>query len=139
MMQRLALLIVLAVGIVSVPAPAAHAALPPTSLAKALQQVDQLLDRALRNLTAADELVDKKQMAAKDQAVDRAMRLTREAERKIETALAMVRALGSTKPSKEQLAQIERRWECRRLLDRRRWAAPRGRTRSIPNSLPNAE
>ena len=108
MIRRLALLILLVAVIVSVPAPAARAALPPANLAKALQQVDQLLDRALRNLTAADELVEKKQMAAKDQAVDRAMRLTREAERKIESALAMVRALGSTKPSKEQLAQIER-------------------------------
>ncbi len=108
MMRKLALLVVLVVVIVSVPAPAAHAALPPTSLAKALQQVDQLLDRALRNLSAADELVEKKQMAAKEQVVDRAMRLTREAERKIDSALAMFRALESTKPSKEQLAQIER-------------------------------
>src|SRR5207247_1325756 len=56
---------------------------------------------------AADELVDKKQMAAKDQMVARAMRLTGEAARKIESALAMVRAVGSTKPSKEQLGQIE--------------------------------
>ncbi|TMJ08934.1 MAG: hypothetical protein E6G99_03505 [Bacillati bacterium ANGP1] len=51
--------------------------------------------------------MDKKQMAAKDQMVARAMRLTGEAARKIESALAMVRALGSTKPSKEQLGQIE--------------------------------
>jgi len=107
-MRKVTLLLVLIVGIASVPALTVHAATTPANLAKALQQVDQLLDRAFRNLTAADELVEKKQMAAKDQAVDRAMRLTREAEQKIQSALAMVRALGSTKPSKEQLAQIER-------------------------------
>lgn len=108
MMRKLALLIVVVVGIVSVPIPAGRAATTPTTVAKALQQVDQLLDRAIRNLTAADELVEKKHMAANDQAVDRAMRLVREAEQKIDAALAMVRGVGSTKPSKEQLARVER-------------------------------
>jgi len=108
MMRKAALLLVLIVGMTNIPVLTVHAASTPANLAKALQQVDQLLDRARRNLAAADELVDKKQMAAKDQMVDRAMRLTGEAERKIESALAMVRALGSTKPSKEQLGQIER-------------------------------
>src|SRR2546426_1122518 len=107
MMRKVTLLLVLIVGIASVPALTVHAATTPFNLAKALQQVDQLLDRARRNLAAADELVEKKQMAAKDQAVDRAMRLTREAERKIESALAMVRALGSTRPSKEPLPQVD--------------------------------
>ncbi|TMJ10042.1 MAG: hypothetical protein E6G98_08060 [Bacillati bacterium ANGP1] len=107
MMRKVALLLVLIVGMTNLPVLTVHAASPPANLAKALQQVDQLLDRARRNLAAADELVDKKQMAAKDQMVARAMRLTGEAARKIESALAMVRALGSTKPSKEQLGQIE--------------------------------
>lgn len=106
-MRTFALLVVLMVAIVSVPA-AQAATPPPTGLAKALQQVDQLLDRAIRNLRAADELVDKKHLAANDQAVDRAMRLVQEAEQKIDSALGMIRAVGSTKPSKEQLAQVER-------------------------------
>src|SRR2546422_9364883 len=108
MMGKVTLLLVLIGGIASVPALTVHAATTPLNLAKALQQVDQVLHRARRNLAAADELVEKKQMAAKDQAGDRAKRLTREADRKSESALAMVRALGSTQPAKEQLARLDR-------------------------------
>ena len=64
MMRKVALLLVLIVGMTNVPVLTVHAASTPANLAKALQQVDQLLDRARRNLAAADELVDKKQMAA---------------------------------------------------------------------------
>ena len=104
MMRKVALLLVLIVGMTNLPVLTVHAASPPANLAKALQQVDQLLDRARRNLAAADELVDKKQMAAKDQMVARAMRLTGEAARKIESALSLTRAGSALAPRRARMS-----------------------------------
>src|SRR2546428_13411030 len=77
-MRKVTLLLGVIVGIASVPTLTVHAATTPFNLAKALQQVDQLLDRARRKLAAADELVRKHQLADKTQQDVGAMRRTRQ-------------------------------------------------------------
>jgi len=103
MMRKLLPLLAAVLGIVCLPALAVRAA-PATGLAKTMQQVDAALDRALRNLNAAEELVSKKHLAATDQP----MRHVRDAEEKIGQAVNLFRTVEATKPTKGQLEQVQR-------------------------------
>ncbi len=110
MIRKLTVVLAIVVGIMSVPivwgnAPA-EAAVPRT-LAQNIRTVDQHLDRALRLLNAAEELVNTKQMNT-DQAIDQAMRLVGEAERKADKALSTVRQVEAAKLTKVQVEQVEK-------------------------------
>jgi hypothetical protein len=103
MTRKLLPLLAVVLGLVSLPALVARAA-PATGLAKTMQQVDADLDRALRNLNAAEELVNKKHLAATDQP----MVHVRGAEEKIGQAVNMFRTVEATKPTKTQIEQVQR-------------------------------
>ncbi len=110
MIRKLTVVLAIVVGITSVPivwgnAPAEAAAT--RTLAQNIRTVDQHLDRALRLLNAAEELVNTKQMN-KDQAIDQAIRLVGEAERKADKALSTVRQVEAAKLTKVQVEQVER-------------------------------
>lgn len=110
MIRKLSVALAIAVGITSAPivwggAPAAAAVA--RTLAQNIKTVDQHLDRALRLLNTAEELVNSKQMN-KDQAIDHAIRLVGEAERKADKALAIVRQVEAGKLTKVQAEQVER-------------------------------
>ncbi len=110
MIRKLSVALAIVVGITSVPivwgsAPAAAAAA--RTLAQNIKTVDQHLDRALRLLNTAEEFVNSKQMN-KDQAIDHAIRLVGEAERKADKALATVRQVEAAKLTKVQAEQVER-------------------------------
>lgn len=77
-----------------------HAA---TGLAQAMKQVDAYLDTALRNLNSAEELVTKKGLTG----VEKPMGQVRDAEGTIGQALSMFKSVEATKPTKEQLDQIQ--------------------------------
>jgi hypothetical protein len=109
MPRRVALAIVM--GIMSVPivwrnAPLQAAATPRT-LIQNIRAVDQHLDRALRLLNAAEEFANTKQMS-QDQAINQAIRLVGEAERKADKALNIVRQVEAAKLTKGQVEQVER-------------------------------
>lgn len=74
----------------------------------ALHRVDRLLDRSLKDLRAAEQLADQKHLGGTDRSVDEGIRLTREAERNVDKALAMIREAGEENVSKAQGEQIER-------------------------------
>lgn len=84
-----------------------QAATAPSSLVKNIRTVDQHLDRALRLLNTVDEFVSKKHMG-QDKAIDQAIRLVGEAERKADQALNIVRQGEPAKLTKAQLEQVER-------------------------------
>lgn len=111
MVRNLAVILAVTLGLISfsvvwgsaAPQPAA-----PRTLVQDIQSVDHNLDRALRLLNAAEELVDTKQMGKTDRAIDQAMGLVGDAERKAGEALSMVRQAGTTKLTKAHVEQVER-------------------------------
>lgn len=109
-MQRIAIIVMIMLAIVTTPVFAVYGASPnpPRNLAQTLKVVDQHLDRTLRVLNAAEELVDTKHMARADRAVDQAIQLVRDAERKLDKALTVVRTAEATKLSKTQVEEVER-------------------------------
>ncbi len=109
MVRKLALVLAIILGVMSVPIVWANAASQtPRNLASNLRFVDQRLDRALRLLNTAEEFVNAKQMDKTDRAIDQAMRLVRDAERKADSALSIFRQVKATALSKVQLEQVER-------------------------------
>lgn len=111
MPRMLVLVIISIVGVVSVTTTwtkASPQAPSPSTLAKNLRFVDQHLDRALRLLNTAEELVSAKRMDKTDRAIGQAIPLLREAEKSVGNALNMFRQAEATKPSKGQLEQVQR-------------------------------
>ncbi len=110
MLRKLVFVIVSLVGVVSVTTTwaASPQASSPRTLAQNLRFVDQSLDRALRLLNTAEELVSVKRMDKTDRAIGQAMPRLRDAERSVSNALNMFRQTEATKPSKGQLEQVQR-------------------------------
>ncbi len=122
MLGKIALILALVVSVVSIPVLSSSAA-PPTmskpALVRNVRMIDQYLDRALRNMRAAERLVDEKHLSNADAAVDQALRLVRSAEIKVDRALGVVRSAEASKLSTEQVEQVERlSREARRELRR---------------------
>jgi len=84
-----------------------QAATAPRTLVQNIRVVDQHLDRALRLLNTAEELINKKQMS-QDQAIDKAIQFVGEAERRTDKALSIIRQSEATKLTKAQGEQVER-------------------------------
>lgn len=103
-MQRFGILVAAVLLTLNLPVLAVHPAQAVTSLAQQMKQVDMALDTAIRNLNAAEERVSKKQVKG----VEKSMDLVRDAETKIGQALGIFKQLEATKPSKEQIEQIQR-------------------------------
>lgn len=106
MVGRIAIFLVVVLGVVTVPLLPVHAA--SRDRAKDLQQVDVRLDKTLKGLRAAERYADQKHLNRIDRTTDQAIRLVRGAEQKVDKALAMVRRAGKEKLSKAQVEQIER-------------------------------
>jgi hypothetical protein len=110
-MSRLVLVIISIFGVVSVTTTwgkASPQAPSGITLAQSLRFVDQRLDRALRLLNTAEELVTVKRMDKADRAIGQALPLLRDAERSVGNALNMFRQAEATKPSKGQFEQVQR-------------------------------
>ncbi len=111
MTRKLAIILAAALVFMSFPTASGSAASPPPAartLVENIRSVDHHLDRALRLLNAAEELVDAKQMGKTERAIDQAMGLVGDAELKAYEALTMVREVEATKVTKAQVAQLER-------------------------------
>ncbi len=111
MVRKLAVVLAAVVGVMSFPVIWGSAAPQPPAtptLVQNIRSVEQHLDRALRLLNAAEELVDAKQMGKTDRAIDQAMGLVGDAERKADKALSMVRQVEATKLTKAQVEEVER-------------------------------
>ncbi|HET8679005.1 MAG TPA: hypothetical protein VFM39_02730 [bacterium] len=114
-MRKLAIVLTTALVFMSIPIVRGSAASPPPpappaarNMVENIRSVNHHLDRALRLLNAAEELVDTKQMGKTEPAIDQAMGLVADAERKAYEALTMVREVEATKVTKAQVAQLER-------------------------------
>lgn len=103
MVRRIALALVIVLGIATIPILSTQAA----TVTPSLKRVDGLLDRSLRELRAVELFADTKHLVGADQALDQAIRLTREAEKTVDQALAMVRQAGTEKLSRAQGERIE--------------------------------
>lgn len=111
MVRKLAVVLAAVLGVMSFPVVWGSAAPQPPAtrtLVQNIRSVDQHLDRALRLLNAAEEIVDTKQMGKTDRAIEQAMGLVGDAERKADQALSMVRQVEATKLTKAQVEQVER-------------------------------
>lgn len=102
-MGRIAVVLVVVLGLIATPLMSAHAA---TNNAQALKRVDGLLDRSLRELRQAEKIADQKQLGRIDRTTDQALKLVRVAEKRIDGALRLVRR--GEKLTKAQREQIER-------------------------------
>ena len=103
MTRRLWPMLVAGLLVLNLPFFAIGTAQAATGLAQAMKQVDAYLDTALRNLNSAEELVTKKSLTG----VEAPMGQVRDAEGKIGQALSMFKSVEATKPTKEQLEQIQ--------------------------------
>ncbi|HEX4841234.1 MAG TPA: hypothetical protein VFV60_03615, partial [bacterium] len=103
MTRRLWPMLVAGLLVLNLPFFAIGTAQAATGLAQAMKQVDTYLDTALRNLNSAEELVSKKSLTG----VEKPMDQVRDAEGKIGQALSMFKSVETTKPTKEQLEQIQ--------------------------------
>lgn len=103
MTRRLWPMLVAGLLVLNLPFFAIGTAQAATGLAQAMKQVDTYLDTALRNLNSAEELVTKKSMTG----VETPMGQVRDAETKIGQALSMFKSVEATKPTKEQLDQVQ--------------------------------
>ncbi|MGH2372147.1 MAG: hypothetical protein ACRDIC_01525 [bacterium] len=111
MIRKLAVVLAAALVFMSFPIVWGSAAPQPPAtrtLVENIRSVDHHLDRALRLLNAAEELVDAKQMGKTERAIDQAIGLVGDAERKAYEALTMVREVEATKLTKAQVEQVER-------------------------------
>jgi hypothetical protein len=104
-MGRIAVVLVVVLGLVTMPLLSAQAA---TNSAQALKRVDGLLDRSLRELREAERFADQKQLGRIDRTIDQGIRLARTSEGTIDYALRMIRRAGETPLTKAQHEQLER-------------------------------
>lgn len=82
---------------------------PSTRIAvRDIRFVEQRLDRVLRLLNTAEELVAASHLDKTDQGIAQAVRLVRDAERKTNDALVLFRHLEATSLSKGPVGQVER-------------------------------
>jgi hypothetical protein len=111
MVRKLAVVLTAVLGLMSVFVAWGNAASQPpatSAVAQNIRSLDQHLDRALRLLNAAEEIVDTKQMGKTDRTIDQAMGLVADAERKAGEALTIIRQVEATKVTKAQVEQLER-------------------------------
>jgi C4-type Zn-finger protein len=105
-MGRIALVLVIVLGLVTMPLLSAQAA--STGSAQALKRVEGLLDRSLREVRQAERFADQKHLGRIDRTTDQAIRLVRSTDKTIDNALRMVRRAGEKPLTKAQREAIER-------------------------------
>lgn len=104
-MGRIAVVLVVVLGLVTMPLLSAQAA---SNTTQALKRVDGLLDRSLRELRAAERFADQKHLGRIDRTTDQGLKVARSAEKTIDNALRMVRRAGEKPLTKVQHEQLER-------------------------------
>ncbi len=104
MVRKIALVLVVVLGVVTIPVLSTYAATAP----QPLRRVDGLLDRSLKELRVAERFADQKHLGSADRMIDQAIQQARAAEKTVDKALALVRRVGPQKLSKAQGEEIER-------------------------------
>lgn len=105
-MGRIAVVLVVVLGLVTTPLLSAQAAT--NGSGPALKRVDGLLNRSLRELRTAERFADQKHLGRTDRTTDQAIKVVRSAEKTMDNALRMVRRAGDKPLTKAQREQIER-------------------------------
>ncbi len=74
-----------------------------------LRAIDHRLDVVIRDLRLTDQLADRHHLRGVDATLDQGLQLTRQAEQKVDQALAIVRAAIAEggKPSRQQIERVE--------------------------------
>lgn len=80
----------------------------PSTFMRELRQVDQLLDRTLRDVRTGRAAINAERPRIADRAIGEALGLLVEAEQRIETALVTVRGVDVSAPSQAEIALVER-------------------------------